>query len=264
MKILAMAAALACFAPAGELTDVEREAFLSKAQVKSMKQLSQGITGSLRAVLVEGAMIHEAHIQTIDESKTRFEGTRGTEMNFRDSYKFNVAAYELAKMLDLNMVPPSVERRVGGKSAAVTWWVDDVLMTEGDRRKKNLSAPDMEFWNRQAHTVRLFDQLIFNTDRNLGNLVISKDWRVWMIDHTRAFRRMTKCPELQGVKMVDRNLLDSLRKLNREDMRQRLGRWLLNAEVDGVLARRDELVKHIDGLIQQKGEGAVLFDRARP
>jgi hypothetical protein len=33
--------------------------------------------------------------------------------------------------------------------------------------------------------MRAFDQLIYNTDRNLGNLLIDGDWRIWMIDHTR-------------------------------------------------------------------------------
>ena len=36
--------------------------------------------------------------------------------------------------------------------------------------------------------VRLFDQLIYNIDRNLGNLMITNDWTIWAIDHTRAFR----------------------------------------------------------------------------
>ena len=36
--------------------------------------------------------------------------------------------------------------------------------------------------------LRLFDQLIANIDRNLGNLLIGNDWTIWAIDHTRAFR----------------------------------------------------------------------------
>lgn len=75
----------------------------------------------------DGAMEHEAHIQSIDEAKVRFEGVTGTEINFPDTYKFNVAAYRLAKLLGLDMIPPSIERKVAGKSSAVTWWVDDVI-----------------------------------------------------------------------------------------------------------------------------------------
>ena len=147
-----------------------------------------GVTNSQRATLDDGQRKHDAHIQTVDISKNSFQTLRGTELNFRDSYKFNMAAYELDKLLDLNMVPVSVERKVGGQQAAVTWWVDDAMMTELDRQKKKAQSPDLPSWNKQMYVCRVFDQLIYNTDRNLGNLVITKDWNIWMIDHTRAFR----------------------------------------------------------------------------
>ena len=103
----------------------QMEAFLLKAKVVDRRELSMGITNSQRAVLDDGKHRHNAHIQTVDISKTSFQTVQGTELNFRDCYKFNVAAYELDKLLDLNMVPVSVERTVGSM-AAVSWWVDDV------------------------------------------------------------------------------------------------------------------------------------------
>jgi len=36
--------------------------------------------------------------------------------------------------------------------------------------------------------MRVFSQLVYDTDRNLGNVLISEDWHLWMIDFTRAFR----------------------------------------------------------------------------
>jgi hypothetical protein len=90
------------------------------------------------------------------------------------------------------MIPVSVERKVGGKTSAITWWVDDVMMDEMKRTNKKIDPPDRDIWNKQMYVVRVFDQLIYNTDRNLGNLLIDKNWRLWMIDHTRAFRLMDK------------------------------------------------------------------------
>ena len=107
-----------------KLTRAEIQEFLLHAKVVEQKNLSKGITNSQRAVLDDGKLRHDAHIQTVDISKTSFQTTQGTEMNFRDCYKFNVAACELDKLLELNMVPVSVERKVGNM-AAVTWWVDD-------------------------------------------------------------------------------------------------------------------------------------------
>ena len=176
------------------LSRAEMEEFLMNAKVVERKNLSTGITNSQRATLDDGRLKHDAHIQIVDIQKASFQTATRTEFNFRDSYKFNMAAYELDKLLELNMVPVSVERKVGGNMAAVTWWVDDALMTELDRHKKKMEPPDLKTWNPQMYVCRVFDQLIYNTDRNLGNLVITKDWKIWMIDHTRAFRTMKDLP----------------------------------------------------------------------
>jgi hypothetical protein len=174
-----------------------------------------------------------------------------------------MAAYELDKLLELNMVPVSVERKVGGQMAAVTWWVDDVVGTELDRKKKKMEPPDLKSWNQQMYVCRVFDQLIYNTDRNLGNLLITKDWKIWMIDHTRAFRRMKDLQNAKNLVQCDRRLLGKLRELNKDNLNQKLGRYLTNMEIDAILGRRDKIVKFFDEQVARKGEAAVLFDLAR-
>jgi hypothetical protein len=245
------------------LSRAEMEQFLLTARVVQQRELSMGITNSHRAILDDGQRKHDAHIQTVDISKTSFQTIRGTELNFRDSYKFNMAAYELDKLLELNMVPVSVERKVGGNMAAVTWWVDDALMTELDRKKKKMEPPDLSTWNPQMYVCRVFDQLIYNTDRNLGNLVITKDWKIWMIDHTRAFRIMTSLGEAKNLVQCDRTLLTKMRELTKDDLMKRLGLYLRSPEIEGLLARRDKIVKFFDEQIAKKGEAKVLFDLDR-
>jgi hypothetical protein len=243
-----------------DLSITEREQFLKTAEIVKQKSAGMGVTGSSKATLQSPDLTHAAHVQTIDETKSKFEGTRGTEFNFRDSYKFNIAAYEIAKMLDLNMVPPSVQRKVNGARAAVTWWVDDAAMTELDRFKKKVQPPDAAEWNRQMDIVRLFDQLIYNVDRNLGNLVITNDWQIHMIDHTRAFRMAKDCPKLKEISRIERNLLDRLRTLNYETLRARIGEYVTEPEIKSVLARRDLIVKEFDSRIARLGDGAVVFE----
>ena len=174
ISALFVCAAFVSAADAPKLTLAEQEEFLKNAKVIKTKPTPGGITGSLRATLSDGKLTHDAHIQSIDESKSRFEGSRGVEINFRDSYKFNIAGYRLGKLLGFNMIPPSIERSHAGKSSSFTWWVDDVKFDEAARLKKKLTSPDAEAWNDQMHLVRVFDQLIFNTDRNLGNLLITR------------------------------------------------------------------------------------------
>jgi hypothetical protein len=242
------------------LTDEEKEQFLKKARILGTRELSQGITGSLKAKMSDGTVTHDAHIQTVDEYKASFTSTLGTELHFRDTYRGNIAGYRLGRLLALDMIPPSVERKVGGKAAAVTWWIDDVLMTEKERFQKKEEPPDRDLWNRQMHIVRLFDQLIYNTDRNLGNLVITKDWHIWMIDHTRAFRLHENIKEPANLQRCDRLLLERLRKLDRNTLMSELSRCLTKAEIGAILARRDQIVQHFEKLIATRGEQEVLYD----
>ena len=197
-------------------TDAEQEAFLAEAKVvKTRAAGGGGITGALRVTLRLGELQHDALVQSIDEEKPFMDLARGRELEFRDSYKGNVAAYRLDRLLGLGMVPVSVVRVHDGKRCGFTWWVDDVQLDERTRLAKKLAVPDTLAWNRQMWVVRLFDQLIFNTDRNLGNLLIDKDWRLWMIDHTRAFKTFTepKSPKNLSTQCA-RGLLEALRHLD--------------------------------------------------
>jgi hypothetical protein len=131
---------------------------------------------------------------------------------------------------------------------------------EADRKKKKLQPPDQESFNRQMYVVRVFDQLVFNTDRNLQNLLITPDWNLWMIDHTRCFRIRTDLNAPANLVKCDRNLLERMRKLEHGALKERVGPFVRNNELDAILARRDRIVKLFETKIQQLGEERVLFD----
>ena len=123
----------------GPFSDEEKERFLLQGKVVKTRETTTGITGSRRVTLQQGDFSHEAHLQTIDFSKAEYKTPFGTEMNFRDSYKFNIAAHRLDRLINLNMVPVSVERKVQGKTGSMTWWVDDVQMMERERSTRRSS-----------------------------------------------------------------------------------------------------------------------------
>ena len=243
-----------------KLTDEQMEKFLQNAKIVSTKAVNAGITGTHRATLSDGTLEHDASVQCIDEAKLKFEGTQGTEMNFKDTWKFNVAGYRLAAILGVgDMIPMSVERKVNGSSCAVTWWIDNAMM-ESDRLKKKLQAPDQDRWNREMYVVRVFDQLIYNTDSNLTNLLIDPEWRIWAIDHTRAVRLYNNVKEKKDLVRCDRMLLERLRTLSAETLKP-LKPYVNDLEIKGMLHRRDEIVKFFDDEVKKKGEEAILYDR---
>jgi len=265
ISLFAICTAAAAQQPAATttaLTTSEIEQFLLKAKMGARKSISTGINDTGWVPMDDGKMQHRGHIATVDISKSSFTTDRGTEINFKDTYKFNIAAYELAKLLDFPLVPPSVERKVAGTPAAVTWWIDDAMM-EGDRIKKKLQAPDLERWNNQMYAVRVFNQLIYNVDANLGNLLITKDWNLWMIDHSRAFRLYKTLENPKNLVKCDRRVLAKMRQLTKPMLTAKLGKWLSGIEIDGILGRRDKIVEFFDKEVAAKGEAAVLFDLAQ-
>jgi hypothetical protein len=234
----------------------QKEQFLLTARIDSENYAGKGITHSRKAMLTDGRVTHAAHIQTIDIHLPLFKGKDGSEeRDFTDSWKYNVAAYRLAKLLHLaDMVPVCVEREIGGARAAVDWWADDVLMDEKERIGRNISPPDVAAWNRQMATIRLFDQLIYNMDRSQENLLITSTWKVWMIDHTRAFRKWRTLRDATVITKCSPDLLHYLKTLNRGDLDRELGSLLTPEQIDGLLVRRDLIVEKI----QTKSTAAYL------
>ena len=244
---------------APSLTDQQIELFLKKGKIVKTRGAGKGVTDSVRATVTDGTLTHDVHIQTVDERKSEFRTKQGLERDFRDTWEYNVAAYRLDRLLDLRIVPVSVERNFNGRRGAFTWWVDDFLMDEGERLKKDVQPPDLACWNQQVRVLRVFDQLIANTDRNLGNLLITKNWRLWAIDHTRAFRRGNEPASFGSLTQVDRTMLEKMKGLTREILKKELGGYIGSPEIGALLARRDAIVK----LFESRGE-VVLYDRQPP
>jgi len=243
------------------LSVAEVEEFLKTAEVTDTHGTKVGVTASIRATLADSRVTHFAHVQTIDESKAMHQTAMGTELNFRDTWKFNIAGYRLDRMLGLNMTPPSVERKFRGQQASFTWWMGSAMM-EAERLKKKRTPPDVDGFNHQMYIVRVFDQLIFNTDRNLQYLLITPDWKIWMIDHTRAFRRHKDLKNAKNLGQCERTLLTKLRSLTAAALETSLGDYLIDSEWGALLARRDKIVQAFEKKIAAKGEGQVLYDLA--
>jgi hypothetical protein len=247
------------------LTPEEMDIFLREAPFlpRSSRDVGKGVTDSRRATLSDGRLTHDVHIQTVDIERPTFRAGGVTEIGFRDTYRYNIAAYRLARLIGIDAVPMSVERQVDGRRAAVTWWLDNVMMDEKERIAKNLPGPDSLRTSRQVQVMRIFDELIQNSDRNQGNIVWTSDWTLWMIDHTRAFRTRKELLRPDQLQNCERGLLERLRGLTLEAVREAAGRNLTRAEAEAVIARRDLIVQRYERLIAERGADTVLFTLAR-
>jgi hypothetical protein len=240
-------------------TPQDIEAFMRSAKIVRIRELSTGITRPLRLTLSDGTTTHDAVFQAIDEKKAMFVPQRGaSEINFVDSWRYNVAAYRLAGTIGLgSMMPVTIEYSHRGKVGALSWWME-AIMDERRRLKEKVRPPDVQAWNHDMYRMRVFSSLVHDTDRNLGNVLVSPDWRVIMLDFTRAFR-LHAAIQSKEIHQCDRTLFARLEALTPEALQTAVGEYLTRTEAEAVIKRRDLLVAHLRALIAEHGEAKVLY-----
>jgi hypothetical protein len=251
-------------APAPQLTVEQMKIFLKNAKVIRSRTTSKGVTAPKRLTLSDGAITHDAVFQAVDDKQmvAKLNGRgRGetTELNFVDSYRYNLAAYAVAGVLVLDhMMPVHVERRWSGQIGSISWFVPSI-MDESERLKNKVQPPNPTDWNHQMYRMRVFTALTRDTDRNLTNVLITPDWKVVMIDFSRAFRLQPELMYGKDLGRIDRKLMAKLEALDRDEVKKVVGDWLTSGEMDAMMKRRDLLVAHFKKLIADVGEDKVLY-----
>jgi len=237
------------------------EQFLRTAKVVKRKGLGTGVTGSDQLTLSDGTATHKAVWKTIDEfhrGVTSFEGA-GAMVDYEDSYRFEIAAYELDKLLGFDLVPPTIERRIGGKTGSLQMWIEGA-MTEGDRKKKGISPPDIEAWNAQIYRLRLFHQLTFDWDaQNIQNTMFDRSFKVYAIDFSRSFATYDKVRRPELLERFSRRDLEAIKTLDEPGLKAAIGRWVSAPQIRTLIKRRDQILEIVARRVAEKGEAAVLY-----
>ncbi len=221
----------------------EIEEFIKTAKVVKVAAVPVGVTKPRRGFFEPGGPAGSIVFKALLPSR---------KTGFWESYRSEIAAYELDKILGLGMVPPTVERRVNGETGSAQFWVEHcTLLRERDTSK----APNQAAWNKQVYRQRIWDNLVANIDRNQGNLLVDQGWNLILIDHSRAFTATMNMPF--PMRKIDRELYEKLKALDDVTLKARLGKLLLDGPKP-ILKRRDKIVQNFDQLIAQYGEAAVF------
>jgi hypothetical protein len=223
----------------------EFEQFLSTAPIARAESIPVGVTRPRHVYFAPGGLAAGAVFKALQPGRSKG--------GFFESYRSEIAAYELDKLLGLGMVPPTVERRYENEMGSLQLWVENVTLLK--TRNPNL-APNVQEWNRQVHRQRVWDALTANVDRNAGNLLVDRAWNLILIDHSRCFTTDSRFPF--PITKIDRQLLDHLTALDDAALRQHLGALLFDGPKP-VLKRRDLILKRIAELVKEKGEAAVIL-----
>ena len=223
----------------------EFEEYLRTARVERVERVPIGVTKPERGFFAPGGLAASAAVKHLP---------MGQRAGFWEAYKSEIAAYELDRLLGLDMVPVTVERRVGSDLASVQLWV------EGCKHVKDVdqsACPKPIDWAKQVCRQKVFDNLIANIDRNAGNLLVDDEWNLVLIDHSRAFAQ-DRMPFEKQMTRIDRELLARLKTLDEAGLMKHVRPWVLgDGPIRAILKRRDKIVAHFERLARERGEAAV-------
>ena len=222
--------------------------FLSTARVESREVIPRGVNKPLRVVLSsEGVRARAVFRRTEFERRDAQIGDRFF-VRFKDSCHNECAAYSLSRALGLQSVPPTVPRRLDGKSGSLQLWI------EGGRDVVGFEPANVASWVRQVWDKDLFDSLTFNVDRNSGNMIVGPGEFLWLIDHTRAFQPVPELLAPDAVKRVNRGVWERLGAMTDEDLRRLVEGALDGGQLSALVLRRQLLLDHVESLLPDVGE----------
>lgn len=221
------------------------EARLKTAEVVRIEAIGTGVT-----------LPRRAYVQPAEpfESFTWKVLPPGVRKGFWESYKSEIAAYELDKLVGLDMIPPTVERTIGNDTGAAILWVRGVTSV----RELGGRVPSGAAWAKPTRRMLTFDNFIANIDRNAGNILVGEPGQLILIDHTRAFTQTRNM--VKTIERVDADLWMRIEALTREDLDRAVGPWLEKDAIDALLARRTRMEKDIEKLVSKKGRSLVIVE----
>lgn len=217
--------------------EAELEEFLKSVEVVSCKDVGVGVTKPQRCTLAPGGPFAELAFKGIQP---------GRHGGYWESYRSEIAAYELDKAFGLGMVPVTVEKRVKDKTGAAVMWVSPTKSFKDMGGPPSPPGQHLGRWNLQLVRAKMFDNLIGNLDPNLGNWLADPAWNLILIDHTRAFTTDKKL--YHELKRIDPALWAKMQELTQESLEATIGKWVGKSEIKAVLERRDKMAEVIKKL----------------
>lgn len=255
------AQSIAQFYPEEIAKRAQWEELLKKGKIVKSQKLSEGVTKPKRLFLK----------RLEEEGSGVWKCPTSTAAGIYDKWQCEIAAYALDKLLELNMVPPTVARSYRGRKGSFQQYCD-LPMSEQKRRNENIPYPPekKEQIEKMIYLARAFDSLIANVDRSLQNIRFTPDWRLILIDHSRSFRSSKEHKEQLmygkygrrkplGFLKLPRKFVEKVKALSYGSIKNAVGFYLTSEEIKAVLARKELLLQEIDEMIQERGEDDVLY-----
>ena len=156
----------------------------------------------------------------------------------------SVAAYRLDRLLNIEMVPVTVMRKVKGKNGSLQFLPDNTT----DEAARSAAGQGGSAWcslMEQWPAMYVFDVLIFNEGRSQQRMLYDESsWRLILSEHDRAFSTKKGRPgHLKNVSIpVSQGWKDALAELDDEVLVETLDDVLDKRRLKALQSRRDEIL----------------------
>lgn len=179
--------------------------------------------------------------------------------------------YEVQRLLGMDYIPPAAYRRglslEGGVSeGAMLYMVPEAHALHPVPRSE---------WGTDVRLMlsdtRVLDTLMMNPDRHINNFLRGRHWvdgsfRPMLIDHASALRASTRTSlshsdafNMGATRVIRKSTWDALNALRRSDL-ERFGAFISPGEMDGIVARRHQIIDYFNQLITERGYVNVVVD----
>ncbi len=177
----------------------EKEAFLQQAVITERGQSLPGGDQAYFVTMSDGETTRTALVQTLTPYEYGW-------FESRDSYRYNLAAYKLDRLIGAAVVPCTVIRRVKGQPASVTAW----------------SSAD----SRQDNRATVFRALVADSDGTFAGAFAASRAVTGVADQTQ----------------LDEEFRVALEGMTRKQLERELGDILTSREIRSLLCRRDQIL----------------------
>lgn len=229
------------------------ENFLKTAEIISIdKETETGRTALWRLTLDDGKIQRKAFFKHLNRPRPSF---------LADSYKYEIAAYKLNKLLHLNLVPPTVEREINGIKGSTQLFLEGWI-TESTRKRKQIQPPDPEHFNNILEVINVFENLVYdeNCFDSDDTLINTDEWKICRVDFSMAFNPVSALISGCRISKCSDELYNNLLQLNESQVKDYLKDYLNAQEIEALFQRRKIILGKIEKLIKEKGEKSVLFN----
>jgi hypothetical protein len=229
----------------------ELEYYLSRAAVVDVNRRAvPGRTAPWRIKLDYRGVERRAMFKVIDAPRPE---------SLPESYKYELAAYALDKLLDFNRIPPTVEREIEGTKGSLQMLLENCMGMD-EQQRKNIAPPDSQAFTNALDEINVFENLCYSVRQELEDILIHKQsWKIFRVDFSQAFDPTPDLIPEQEITRCSKKLYQNLQDLSDDVVKALLKNYLNEEEMAALISRKASIIQAIDKLIKEKGEAAVLF-----